>query len=343
MILSILFSVCRVGQLISSKSTPSMCTSIYSLSILWIAIFTVESLVIILVNIVTIIVFWKRRSQLKRTSYLLINLSVADLMIGVGNIENVGNGIWRMMHLSCKTPWEDYIALDELFGCASITFLVLISLERMYAIVWPFRMRATSTRTYIYSIAVAWAVSGISVGVQVLLKFSPAISITEAFNSWFPSVYMFVSLLILLCAYSIIWFCSRKEDPRLPLNRHKGNKDLAKTLFIVTVLSLITWLPISVVFHLRSTLTIFDSARCLQLANSFINPIVYCFRMPMFRSTLKTMFLKKSSSMGIRIQGREHQTHFRDNSAPVLLSVSTLNEAPCNIKHKHNDSALSCL
>ena len=311
-----------------------MCTSFYRLSVLWTTVFTVESLVIILGNIVTIIVFWKRRSQLKRTSYLLINLSVADLMIGVANIENVVDEIWRMMHLSCKlkTPWEDYIALDELFGCASITFLVLISLERMYAIVWPFRMRATSTRTYIYCITVTWIVSGISVGVQVLLKFSFAISITEAFNSWFPSVYMVVSLLILLCAYSIIWFCSGKEDPRLPLNRHKRNKELAKTLFIVTVLSLITWLPISVVFYLRSTLeglTIFYSARCLQLANSFINPVVYCFRMPMFRSTLKTMFLKKKTpSIGIREHGREHQTYSENNSTPVLLSVSTLNEAP---------------
>ena len=196
----------------------------------------------------------------------------------------------------------------------------------MYAIVWPFRMRATSTRIYIYGIAVAWAVSGISAGGLVLSKFFPAISIAVDFHAyaWFASVYMFVCLLIILCAYSIIWFCSKKEDPRLPLNRHKRNKELAKTLFIVTVLSLITWLPISVVFHMRSTLEgsiYFIVVRCFQLANSFINPIVYCLRMPLFRTTLKTIFLRKTSSIGIGLQSLEHQTHAEDNNAPVLLSI----------------------
>ena len=41
-----------------------------------------ETLVVIVANIVTIFVFCKNRYHLKKTSLVLINLSVADLMVG---------------------------------------------------------------------------------------------------------------------------------------------------------------------------------------------------------------------------------------------------------------------
>lgn len=57
--------------------------------ILWMIGFSLESLAIIVGNAISIAVFWKQRSTLKRTSYLLINLSVSDLMIGVGVIDDI--------------------------------------------------------------------------------------------------------------------------------------------------------------------------------------------------------------------------------------------------------------
>lgn len=57
--------------------------------ILWMIGFSLESLAIIVGNTISIVVFWKQRSTLKRTSYLLINLSIADLMVGVGVIDDI--------------------------------------------------------------------------------------------------------------------------------------------------------------------------------------------------------------------------------------------------------------
>ena len=57
--------------------------------------------------------FGKKRFQLKRMCYLLINLPVDDLMVGVGNIKNVASEILKMTNSSCKTGWTEYIALDE--------------------------------------------------------------------------------------------------------------------------------------------------------------------------------------------------------------------------------------
>lgn len=290
-----------------------MCTSKHEHPIPWIVILGVETLIIILGNIVTIIVFWKQRSQLKQTSLFLINLTVADLMVGIGNIESVVIEIRKnfMTSSSCETLWGDYVVSEELFGCASIGFLALISLERLYAMVWPLRIRTTSTRKYVLSLGVVWLLSG-TVAVAQLLG-TAATLITEDIFIWFVTMYLFVCLIIISCAYPAVWFFSRKEDPRLPPNRYKRNKELAKTLFIVTLLSLITWLPFTVVHNLQFTLkgnvaigpVFHDVTQFLQLANSFINPVVYCFRMPLFRRSLREIFTWKKATM---LHVREHQT-----------------------------------
>lgn len=97
----------------------------------------------------------------------------------------------------------------------------------------------------------------------------------------------------------------QKQDPKLSGNNHRRNKQLAKTLFVVTLFSLITWLPFVVVFSTHTIIpnnnVISPIYRCLQLANSFFNPIIYCFRMPIFRETLRASFLiKKKKKKNLR-------------------------------------------
>jgi len=281
-------------------------------------------MIIILANIATVIVFWKRRSQLKQTCFILINLTVADLMVGVGIIEDVVNEIWKLLSSSCTASWEKYVVLNEIFGGASITFLALISLERLYAIVWPFRIRTTSRGKYICSVGVVWLISGLLVVVKLLLPSQDVIN-------WVGTVYLFVCLITISGAYSVIWFFYKKKDPSLPPNRHKRNKELAKTLFIVTLLSLVTWLPFTVIGTRRVTFNmlhfsgpvLLDVTRFIRLANSFINPIVYSFRMPLFRRTLREMFLKKMTT-GVHVS--EHHASL-EIITPVLLSISYLGVA----------------
>ena len=49
-----------------------------------------ESLLIFSGNSFTIFVFWKNRNKLKRTSFLLINLAVADLLVGLSQMIMTG-------------------------------------------------------------------------------------------------------------------------------------------------------------------------------------------------------------------------------------------------------------
>ena len=50
----------------------------------------IESLVIFLGNTFTLVVFWKNPDKLKRTSFLLINLAVADLLVGLSQMITTG-------------------------------------------------------------------------------------------------------------------------------------------------------------------------------------------------------------------------------------------------------------
>jgi len=290
-----------------------MCAGKHENALPWIVTLGAETLLIILGNIVTVIVFWKNRNQLKQTCILLINLTVADLLVGIGNIESVVVEIHKnfMTSSSSQTTWGDFVVSEELFGCASIGFLALVSLERLYAVVWPLRIRTTSTRKYFFSVGVVWLLSS-TIAVAQLLG-TAATLITEDIFIWFVTMYLFACLIIISCAYSAVWFFSRKEDPRLPPNRYNRSKELAKTLFIVTLLSLITWLPFTVVHNLRFTLkgniafgSVFDDvAQVLYLANSFINPVVYCFKMPLFSRTLRKVLLRKNTALQ---HVRERQT-----------------------------------
>ena len=62
-----------------------------------------ESLIINVGNIFTIFVFWKHRHRLKRTSFLLINLAVADLLVGFTEPIALGTYLPRRLKESSLT------------------------------------------------------------------------------------------------------------------------------------------------------------------------------------------------------------------------------------------------
>ena len=140
-----------------------------SLVILFIAVFV--SLLIFMGNLFTIFVFWKHRTKLKRTSFLLINLAVADISAGFTAPIVVGTHlIPEQIRGSNSSSDAGNISttLQATSSLASVFFLVLISLERAYALIWPLRHRASSTKTYIYSVIFVW-IAELSVGVVTML------------------------------------------------------------------------------------------------------------------------------------------------------------------------------
>jgi len=138
--------------------------------------------------------------------------------------------------------WIDlYQFSDSFTGISSMFTLTAISLERMYAIGWPFRHRTLTFRVYIFAIAMPWIFTTIFTSVRLLLYFS-----IIAFENYVYSLILFLStpLLVMCIAYFIVW----KKQKTMMGNRNHVVREtrLAKTLFIITAASLLTWLPFQI-------------------------------------------------------------------------------------------------
>lgn len=295
----------------------------------WTVVLSAEMLIVFIGNAIAIAVFWRQRSTLKRTCYLLINLSVADLLVGIGDIENLVSNIWYLVH-SKPAFWGNFAVLDVFSGLASLAFLALISMERLYAIAWPFQHRAATTRGYIHFIVVTWSLPA---AVTVIYLCGFAFEIISMKIATLTGVsFMALCLVVITCSYLAMWISKRNEDARIPIDRREQNKKLALTLFIVSFLSVLSWLPLTVSYVISYALSdrlkrsLHYTGRCLQLANSFVNPIVYYARMPEFATILKNMFRTQISPLELQVRpvrrmptknDREHTINEREARTEV--------------------------
>ena len=179
-----------------------------------------ESLLILTANTFTVYIFWSHRNKLKRTSFLLINLAVADLLIGFTEPVAIGT-----VGIPQRFGQEFYgnvsTAFQAMFAATSVVCLVLISLERAFALICPFRHRVISTRAYIYSIIFVWF-SGITVGAFTLLAVNGIVDFTH----WIV-VYCCILASCLLTIYVTSLIVRRKVntcrlDPAMVKNHSKN-------------------------------------------------------------------------------------------------------------------------
>ena len=128
--------------------------------IIWFTVFAAEFVAIVTVNLLTIILFIKNRSLRTRSMYLVISLTVADMLVGVlsaGCIQFVF--LLQCGLIKLKLPVEVLISLSisyYVFPFVSLTNITVISLERSDAIFRPFRHRLIKRWVYVVAITVVW-------------------------------------------------------------------------------------------------------------------------------------------------------------------------------------------
>ena len=185
------------------------------------------------------------------------------------------------------------------FPLTSLTNITVISLERMHATFRPFRHRVIKKWVYGVTICVVWVLAGmISTATTMLLLFDKEL---------FSNIYLWLSS-SLLCLF-VICACYASIIVKICCGarpQHHGaasrQRKLTVTLLIMTIVSLLLWLPYSVAtFILYTTDSIQSLSRTrltwslvlLFYTNSFVNPVVYSFRMPDFRKALLLLFTRR--------------------------------------------------
>ena len=279
----------------------------------FVVIVVLEVTIIITGNMFTIFVFWTQRLHWKRTYLLLVNLAVADLIVGLGEtlvlaastIPNGGNEAEKI-----QSPFWAF----QVFGCCtSVLFLVLISLERVYSVLCPFRHRVTRTRAYVYSIAIVW-VTGVCMSAVSLLAIY---LIDNMYATLTYALALFISLVVICTSYLTIRLRLRSTIPNSDLQKQASRERslrMSRTVFIVVAVSLVFWFPAFVMVTTQDFCSCFPPLAVwfvifLQLGNSMVNPFVYSFRMPIFRDALKKCWRKRRQNIELRAFSRKsHNT-----------------------------------
>ena len=277
-----------------------------------------EAIFICIGNAFTIFVFWQKRLCLQRTYYLLLNLTVADLLVGVVQVISLATRSVPFLFTEPDYNLNIYhysflfSSLTILFSWCSVFSLAVISVERVYAVLRPLRHRTLNTRVYVGGIVLVW-VAGIFAAVLFMLRpiFPAVVDIRLS------TILINLTLLFSLSVICISYLLMRSGISRgvaIFDSQIRGsiarNIKLSKTLLIIISISLICWLPAVLLYTviyvcpncILEVVKVMLTATVLHHANSVINPIVYTYRMPMFREALRTLFRARGLVENVQVQ-----------------------------------------
>ena len=259
----------------------------------WLVVLIIECLAIVILNIITIVVFVKKKRQLQRRStYLIIHLAIVDLLVGAVsgplNIEVRIAWLCPLWKIRRMTNWSYHLsfAFVNLFSFTSLTNLIAISLERLHATFCPFRHRFVRKWVYRAMIIVIWLIAIVREVAQIFLW---EIGYFEVINAYLYLPFYAVSLFVICVSYILIIIkvrCSRHPQFH---SRSKRERKLTGTALIVSLVSLLCFLPAIInlaLFNYFINFHIDIAVEVLFLANSLVNPIIYALRMPGFREGL---------------------------------------------------------
>jgi len=215
--------------------------------------------------------------------YLVINLAVIDMFIGgiaahdLFYLPGTFCSLWKWHSIEV---WENTFAVVAVsFFIASLTNIAIIALERVHATLFPFTHRVLKKWVHRLIIAVVWFTSGLgAIAFTLLFQSDKLYYINYLFYS-----FLLFCLLIICVSYTSIPIKVRWRAQ--PQNHGAASRErkLTMTLLIVTVVSLLLYLPYvilsyvifiskfkiwwslppSVRFHLDSALLIFFYANSL--------------------------------------------------------------------------------
>jgi len=253
--------------------------------------FALEAVLIAVGNFLTIVLFAVNRNLRKKNLLPVVNMAFADLMLGTVSLPMntylVGGEFKLWFYRKDTTSEIFYRFLDDVFMQASILSAALISGERFYAIHWPLKHRILSTREYYIAISIAWAIAFVVSAILSLLYFF--VSIKAFLHFWLP--YTLVLMFSMVgCNFSIWRKFRRGRTFPMQQNRASQNQRLIKTLLFISILALLSWIPLivmNILFVFNSiNWSVYYGASFLNFANSLVNPLVYALRIPEFKRTL---------------------------------------------------------
>ena len=301
------------------------------------------------------------RNKFMRTpvNYLLFNLAVADIILGVFLLPGP-HVLGPYLHTHprgtlgdwfCKTVTGKYSSLATMALLVSTLTLSAVAYERFQAVVHPFTVKEKVTkRNAFLFIAFSWtAAFGAQIFALVAYQFNYSTTACEIaphfhhdFVVYFKFLVSFVfgfSLISMIAFYGrVICELKRKENQilnreRLAVNR--GHKRITLMVITVTVIFAVTWgaasaMGVWFVRYLRSNWRFANQIPALLVAiNSSVNCFLYTLFSSQFRKGVKNIFQNCRKNYRAEIANeanRRYTNKTGKNSRSVEKSNSKVNE-----------------
>ena len=266
---------------------------------IWIAVWLTQFIMVFIINAFTLVVFARSCHLRRRTTYLIMNLTVADLLIAaVSGPETI------LFFIPNKRPKKGfgvlYSIISDMCWIASLGNLVLISLERLHATLYPFRHCLLGKSIYYKIISFSWfGALTLACGLQIARMND--VPLADQY-SWI--IYICLTLAVLTTSYVIIMSkFIRKAHVKQLGSVMSAERKLSVTLFIVSAASVLTLLPwvITLCISISSDryfwiqFTPMNIASTFYHLNSILNPVIYAIRLTEFRRASKELFCKNNS------------------------------------------------
>ena len=267
---------------------------------IWHAVWLTQFIMVFIINTFTLAVFARSRHLRRRNTYLIMNLTVADLLIAaVSGPETI---LFFKRNTRPKKGFGVlYSIISDMCWIASLGNLVLISLERLHATLYPFRHCLVGKSIYYRIIIFSWlGALSLACVLHIIRTNNPVL--TDRYP-WI--IYVVLTLAVLTTSYVIILskFITKPHVQQLG-SVISAERKLSATLFIVSAASILTLLPWVIITCIsissdRYLWIKFTHARKIAstfyVLNSLLNPVIYAIRLTEFRRASKELFCKSNS------------------------------------------------
>ena len=291
------------------------------------------------------------KRQASSLKWFIANLAIADLTFAVLSILDIISFLWTWVggQMSCKLQ----CFLIEACYTTSIMTLVVISYERIKAVVDPFNARLSNPERACKKAIVLWAVSLVVVSpLLYAYQIRPddpggkIICTNKLFGDLGRQIYysihtvcfFVVPLIYMLYAQTTIFITLRSNVRIFPTqnsfatsttNRHRK---VARTLAALTLAFVICWSPFMIVrtlmyFHLSNDGHIWRVSQLLIFVNTALDPILYGIYGENFnlKQWLRRLFrcpTFSTTSSGMRLITTEMTTRQARSNSTTLSSIN---------------------
>ena len=267
---------------------------------IWRAVWLTQFIMVFIINAFTLVVFARSRHLRRRNTYLIMNLTVADLLIAAVS------GPEAILFFNRNTRPKKgfgvlYSIISDMCWIASLGNLVLISLERLHATLYPFRHCLVGKSIYYKIIIFSWLGALTLACVLHIIRLNNPV-VADRYP-WI--IYVVLVLAVLTTSYFIIIskFITKPHVQQLG-SVMSAERKLSVTLFIVSAASILTLLPWVIIICIAISSDRYlwikftptrKIASTFYFLNSLLNPVIYAIRLTEFRRASKELFCKSNS------------------------------------------------